>query len=155
MGNSVPCGQPSPTLQGYTAFLRAECFPSANLPDGSPSIVMSLQIAVDIVNPVVECASPTLYTLAVYNLATDRLINYGQDVEGQKFFANLRTKFKIDEPAVGIVSASSNESTSTTLLNPEQLKHLTLADLQTLKTPYGRRYMGIAQGYGQETWGLS
>ena len=61
---------------------------------------------------------------------------------------------KLDKPSVGVVAASSDESTSTNLLNPEQMKYFTLRDLQMLKTPYGREYLGIAQSVGP-IWGVT
>jgi hypothetical protein len=40
------------------------------------------------------------------------------------------------------------------LLNPEAMKTFTLANLQNLKTPWGREYLAIAQRAGT-TWGLT
>jgi len=54
----------------------------------------------------------------------------------------------------GVVSASSDESTSQTLATPEQYTGYTLANLQQTKTPWGRAYLGIAADWGP-VWGLS
>jgi hypothetical protein len=35
------------------------------------------------------------------------------------------------------------------------MQRLTLAQLQNLKTPYGREYLALAQSYGPNVWGLS
>jgi hypothetical protein len=40
------------------------------------------------------------------------------------------------------------------MLNPEVMNNLTFADLQTLKTPWGRIYLGIAQDVGT-LWGVT
>lgn len=119
------------------------------------SVFTSLLIAKETVNETLNCASPTLYTLAVYNLAADRLINFAPDQPNQTFFKDLRKDLRIADVSVGVVSGSSDESTSTSILNPEAMKNFTLQDLQTLKTPYGRTYMGLAQAYGSTIWGLT
>jgi hypothetical protein len=119
------------------------------------SIYTSFHVSMETVNEVLNCGSPTLYTLAVYNLAADRLINFANDLPNQTYFRDERKKFRISDVSVGVVSATSDEATSTSLLNPETMKMFTLQDLQTLKTPYGRYYMGIAQDYGSTIWGLT
>lgn len=145
----------TPNQADYLSFLRGTVgIKAALLPDNADIIVTSLAIAQEIVNEQLACASPRMYTLAVYNLATDRLINYAPDVQNQTYFQDLRKDMKINQPSVGVVSSSSDESTSTTLLNPEQMKYFTLRDLQMLKTPYGREYMGLAQSVGT-IWGLT
>jgi hypothetical protein len=124
----------------------------------APDIVLSsLAIALEIVNEVLACASPRIYTLAVYNLATDRLINFAPDVPGQTFFQDLRgpKKLNLTSVSVGVPSQASDQGTATGILNPEQMKTFTLQDLQTLKTPWGRAYMGFASAYGPSLWGLS
>jgi hypothetical protein len=119
------------------------------------SVVLTLAVALDTVNLVLALASPLYYTLAVYNLAADRLFNFAPDVPGQSFFVDTRDKLRLLEVSVGVTTAASDQGTAGTLLNPEQMKLLTLQDLQTLKTPYGRTYMGIAQKYGRTIWGRS
>lgn len=120
-----------------------------------PDIVLTtLDIAREMVNETLQ-VSPNIYTLAVYNLATDRLINYANDVPGQTFFQDLRKQFRLTDVSVGVPSQASDQGTAVGILNPEQLKLLTIQDLQTMKTPYGRVYMGFAQAYGQTIWGLS
>ena len=119
------------------------------------SVVMTLAVALDTVNLVLNLASPQYYTLAVYNLAADRLFNFAQDVPGQTYFVDQRDRLRLMEVCVGVAAAASDQGTSLAMLNPEQMKLLTLQDLQTLKTPYGRIYMGIAQKYGRTIWGIS
>lgn len=118
-------------------------------------IAITLKVAQEIVNDVLNLASPLLYTLAVYNLAADRLINFAVDQTNQTYFDDQRKNLNIMMPSVGVVSGSSDESTSTSLLNPEAMKTFTLQDLQTLKTFYGRTYMSYAQMYGPDIWGIS
>lgn len=124
-----------------------------------PDVVQtSFAVALEIVNDTLAAVSPSIYTLAVYNLAADALINFADDdsiVRNQTYFEDLRAKLRISEVSLGVVSSSSNDVSSTSLLNPEAMKTLTLQDLQALKTPYGRRYMGLAQAYGSNVWGLT
>lgn len=117
-------------------------------------ILASLLLAVEIVNETLA-VSQGLYVMAVYNLAADRLINFATDQTNQTYWAEQRAKFKIYDVSVGVVSSTSDESTSQSTLNPESMRTFTLFDLQTLKTPYGRAYMGIAQNFGSSLWGLS
>lgn len=95
-----------------------------------------------------------MYLLAVYNLGADRLMNYAQDQRGQTYFKDIRRNLKLGAFTPGVVTSASDQGTSTALLDIEAAKTFTIADLQTLKTPWGRTYMGIAQDVGT-LWGLS
>ena len=55
---------------------------------------------------------------------------------------------------VGLVNASSDESTSTSLLVPDVFKDMNIDDLALLTTPWGRTYAGLAQKVGS-VWGIS
>ena len=147
----------TPNQADYTLFLRNVVgIASSFLPDGAEIIITTLAIAQEIVNPQINCASARMYTLAVYNLAADRLINFAPDQPEQTYFDDLRgpEKLNISGFAPGVVASSSNETTASALLNPEQMKEFTLMDLQNLKTPYGREYISIAQSVGT-LWGMS
>ena len=125
------------------------------LPDDSPIIAYTLEIAVTTVNQVLACVVPPLYEQALNNLAGDFLINWAQDQTGQTFFADLRKAYSINNFAAGVVQSTSDEGTSVGLLVPEWAKNLTIANLGNLKTPFGRTYLGIAQAYGSTIWGLT
>ena len=119
-----------------------------------PVVSGSLGVALEVVNCDLEVA-PKHYDLAVYNLAADRLLNYAPDIEGQTFFADTRTAYKLLAPVVGVVQAASDQGTSGAYLNLEAMKNFTLGDLQTLRTPFGRRYMDIAMSFGPNLYGIS
>jgi hypothetical protein len=154
------------TLSGYQSFITNYLqIPTSALPLSSPSILMTLAIAEEVVNPALMVVSSpcestlgytgdNVYELAVYNLAADYLINFAPDQPGQTYFADLREKWKIFNFVPGVISASSDETTSESILNPEFMKGFTMSDLQRAKTPYGRQYLMFAQQYGQ-LWGLS
>ena len=93
---------------------------------------------------------PNLYSVAVYNLGASFLINYGTEA----VFADIREKLKLNDFTAGVISGASDNATSAQKLVPDFFKDLSLADLQMLKDPWGRRYLMIAQQFGS-LWGLS
>lgn len=169
-----------PTLAGFTTFVRDVMgISTAVLPDNSPVISMALAVAMAIANPALQVVSlPTtdsagvaissgtsIYTLAVYNLAGDNLINYAQDAAGAPpvdgsvpptpYFAYVRKQWNINGFVSGVVQSSNDETTGVSLVVQEAAKNFTLANLQQLKTPYGRQYLAFSQSYGPSTWGIT
>ena len=95
------------------------------------------------------------YTDAVYNCAGHILIATSPDQNGRTFFADLRAKYGLTGGlAAGVVSATSDASTSTSLAVPEGLANLTISDLGFFKTPWGRTFLEFNQDFGG-VWGLS
>lgn len=143
-----------PTQAGFVAFVRGQMGigPSV-LPDDSNYLVWAYDVALAIVNRALA-AVPPIYMLAIYNLAGDNLINYAQDTPPSTYFADLRKTWGINSFVAGVITSSSDEGTSESLTVPDAFKNLTIADLQNLKTPYGRTYLGFAQRYGT-LWGIS
>lgn len=72
----------------------------------------------------------------------------------QTYFADLRKQFDMNGFTPGVIASTSDESTSESLLNPDFMKQLTMADLQYIKNPWGRAYMAYAQRIGT-VWGIS
>lgn len=153
---------------------------STVLPDNSPVISISYQIALMFVNRALLGVPPgcapflpppplttlNIYALAVYNLAGDRLINFGQDlpnaakVPGSKdpalpFFANARRDFNLNGFVSGAITSSSDNGTSASFDVPDWASKLTVSQLSNLQTPWGRQYLGIAQAYGPSIVGLN
>jgi len=118
-------------------------------------VLMSLDRAQGTVNDSLSLAAPSMYTGAVYNLATHFMITYCPDQPGQTWWQQKREFFRLTDPILGIVQSTGNDVSNTTYLNPEQFKSLTLGDLQLMKTPYGREYLADAQAYGFEPWGMT
>jgi len=146
------------------------------LPDDSPVIGMSYNVALMFVNPSLRCVGgpvPPLgtpdslspYALAVYNLAGDRLVNFAQDapeappVKGSRppmaYWAWTRKQFNLNGFVSGAITSASDESTSASYDVPDWAKKLTVSQLANLQTPWGRQYLGIAQSYGPGILGLS
>lgn len=169
--------QSAPTLAGYQTFITnvmgvpTAAFGVAGL--GAPIIAYTFQNALAWVNTdiAIVCGSQSfggwsVYAEAVYNLAGDYLVNYAQDPtppyvyptgnpDGLGYFAYLRKTLNINNFLTGVVTSSSDEGTSQSLIVQEAMKNITLADLQNLKTPWGRRYLAIAQQAGPTIWGIS
>ncbi len=144
-----------PTLAGYVTFIATVMgITTTVLPSDSPVIPMSFNVAVALVNTQLQQANCELYTLAVYNLAGDRLLNFAQDQVGQTFFADQRQQFGLNNFTAGVISSTGDEGTNESMVTPEVMNNLSFLDLQTLKTPYGRTYLGLAQSVGS-LWGLS
>jgi hypothetical protein len=154
-----------PSLDGYIDWIRAIMGINENiLSDTSIYIEMSYDISLEVVNRYLDIASPGIYTIAVYNLAGDYLINIAQDNDPSScgcepnpdptFWADLRAKFQINSFIPGLVDTAADQGTSAGIKLLASMEGLTIADLQTLKTPYGRVYMGIAQSIGS-MWGVS
>jgi hypothetical protein len=144
-----------PNQADYLTFIRGAGIGVAFLPDNSMWIDVSFTIAVDTVNDVLNVVNPEIYTLAAYNLGVDRLLNFAQDVEGQTFFATMREKLGLLGFAAGLVSSSSDQSSSQSLEVVEGAKRMTFTDLQLARTIWGRTYLGFAQQYGSTIWGLT
>ena len=128
--------------------------PSTILPDDSVYIDTSFEISEQIVNLYLQLVTPILYTQAVYNLGGDMLCNIAQDTAPSTYWANLRTSFQLNSFVPGLVNATNDEDTSAALITPLSLQNITLADLQNMKTPWGRQYLAIAQSTGT-SWGVS
>lgn len=128
--------------------------PIVSLPLSATVISFAFGLALETVNPAINCASPLVYNTAVYNLAADLLINYAPDTAATPtFFSGLREKFKIGNFSAGVVANAGDESTSAGIQVIEGMKNLSIDQLSNLKTPYGRTYLGIAMKYGT-AWGL-
>lgn len=162
---------PQPTLAGFIDFIdRVMNVPAGALPRTSPFIRIAFANALAIVNPALRAVPIpdadaagvrlnsggwTIYAEAVYNLAADNLVNYAPDQQGNTYFKAMRAELNIGGFVSGIVQAAADETTSVSIVVQEAAKAFTLANIQNLKTIYGRTYLGYAQSYGPSTWGIS
>lgn len=145
-----------PNATDYLTFVQGWGVTPTYLPTTSFWLSTTLSIAQEVVNMSLNCTNPIIYTLAVYNLAMDRLVNYAQDQAGMTYFSDLRERFKLTYAfAPGVVASTGDTGTSASYLNPEWMRSATIMDLENLKTPWGRQYMAFAQSYGSTIWGLS
>lgn len=166
-----------PTLAGFTAFFYAStAIPDASsppdagavIPSNSPFFGYAFDVATSIVNLKLNAVGGPIYMLAVYNLATDNLINWAPpsnpiiyypgvtDEQDNKveYMTYVRQQFGVNQFTPGVINSSSDESTSASYEMLEQYKGYTLANLQNLKTAFGRAYLAFAADVGS-LWGMS
>jgi len=98
--------------------------------------------------------SVTSSTVFTYALVNDPGTQTMPGTASEIYFQTLRAKWNIYGFVSGIISSSNDESTGQSLVTPEKMKNLTMANLQNLKTPYGRQYMAFIESYGP-IWGVS
>lgn len=139
------------SLSGFIEFVRADMVITASqVPDNSQSFSLAYGGAVEWVNPDIASVMPNLYSVAVYNLGASFLVNYGTE----SVFADFRKNNGLNDFKAGVITGAGDNSTSAQRLVPDFFKDLSLADLQMLQDPWGRRYLMIAQQFGS-LWGLS
>ena len=159
-----PCpGIQPPSLAGFQTFIvNTMGISNAILDPNDPVICMAFTVAMDVVNNVLACISPDIYTLAVYNLGGSNIINFAQDQVGAPnylssnlpFFAYMRQKWNISGNVSGTIQSASDVSTSETMVVPDYAKDLSMYELQLMKDPFGRRYLSFAQMFGP-LWGMN
>lgn len=147
---------PPPTLAGFEAFIRTQMkINTAVLPADADATSTAYQISVELTNLLVELVSPVIYTVMVYNLAGHVLIETAPDVDPEviykddlPYFAYFRKFFGLTSFVAGVIQSTSDEGTSQSMSIPQMMENLTIADLQYLKTPWGRIYAQYAAMYG-------
>lgn len=139
---------------------------STYLPDDSDWIGFSYDLSISTVNEDIADFPGTIYSLAVYDLGTDILFNYAQDESDATtyetdtngvawtYFSYMRKVYGIYNFTAGVLTGSGDAGTSGTIAVSDALKELSIADLQNLKTPWGRRYLATAMKCGT-LWGIS
>jgi hypothetical protein len=149
-----------PTLLGYLFWIREiMAVPKIVLPDNSPYIELSYDLSLEIVNRYIEFASGIVYTQCVYNLGGDYLVQMAQDnpnlpPPNNTYWADLRASMGVNSFLPGLVNRAADQGTDAGLQLLSAMENLTIADLQQLKTPWGRVYLGLAQSVGS-MWGFT
>lgn len=139
------------SLSGFIEFVRTDMgITTAQVPDNSPSLSMAYGGATEWVNQEIEMVMPNMYGIAVYNLGASFLVNYGTE----SVFSESRKELGLNNFKAGVITGAGDNATSAQRLVPDFFKELSLADLQMLQDPWGRRYLMIAQQFGS-LWGLS
>lgn len=149
VGEPLTAGMYPMSLPATATVATPEAISATN-----PWIVSTFQASKDTVNRAIAKASGRKYTEAIYNLGADLLINVAVDQPNQSYFRDMRRGYRIEAPSFGLPASASDQGTSGALVNPEFMRNLTLDDLQRMKTPYGRAYLGIAQAFGPALFGL-
>lgn len=169
-----------PTLAGFQQFvISAMGISTTVLPSSSNVITMVYNIATATVAQVLSCFGFTdpwtgqqssLYAVAVYNYAGALLLQYAQDLpdapivpgskndqnpNGLPFFAWTRQQFNLNGYVGGTIQSATDQGTSQSMVVPEAAETFTLENLELVKTPYGRTYLGIAQKLGPSLFGMT
>jgi hypothetical protein len=115
----------------------------------------SLNLALDdLATTPYQAGSPSIYALAVYNLAAAILVDIVQDAPPSTFWSDLRNKFNVTMFSFGIINSASDQGTSKGSIVPNFVQMMGPLDLWLYQTPWGRQYMMIAGAWGA-VWGLS
>lgn len=158
-----------PTYEGWVQWVYSIMgVPSAWLPNDSPYLFYAYNTAYAIVNPVFQCVPGPIFLQMIYNLAAHMLVTWAADPDpypnGEPYiivddvpygyFQYIRKQNNILGFTTGVVTSSSDEGTSVSLLVPEAFKNLTVDQLALTTTVWGRTYLGYAQRWNGP-WGLS
>lgn len=164
---------PHPSLAGFIAWVRqVMAVPVGALPDNAVVLELAYNTSLLTVNPELDVVQernivyseggvpryPSIYTLAVYNLGGDFLVNMAYDMPGgvpPTYWADLRKGLGLNNFIAGFIQSSSDQGTSQSTAISESLKNMGLADLLHMRTPWGRTYVAIAQKAGESVWGLT
>ena len=156
----------NPTIAGFMLFItNVMGINATQLPANSPVIPFVYNLSMNTVNssltqvPNFDPSQPTIYAVAVYNLAADLLLNFAPNNPAASppdstYFTDNRAKMGLNSFVGGVISSTSDNSTSESLSTPDWTTGLTIDQLSNLNTPYGRVYLGIAMKYGA-LWGLT
>ena len=101
--------------------------------------------------------TPSVYAVAVYNLASDILVRSAQDQptnDPPTYWADLRSALNIGSFTPGFLNAAADQGTSQAMIVPETLLQMTMGNLLLMQTPWGRAYLGIISSWGT-LWGIS
>lgn len=121
----------------------------------TPQLLWAFQYAFDHCLSGNGCIPASTYVPALYNLGMHQLLKIGQDQGGQTFFADMRSQYKLLNFTGGVVTSASDQNTASTVTVPDLFKNLNLSNLDLLKTPWGREYMGYAMNFGPYIVGMS
>jgi hypothetical protein len=159
--SALPAG--GPTFAGFQWFVQnVMAVPLGSMPDDS-----ILQIAYDesisltywaLATVPGQPTTPSIYAFAVYNLGCAFLLEAAQDDPDAEppstFWNDLRNKMGINSFLSGLITSAADQGTAESTYIPEQIKGMTLMDLQLAKSPWGRKYLMIAGQWGS-IWGIT
>lgn len=147
----------APSLQEFNAWVRGVMgVPVSALPDDAPVIAYVYDLTAEQLEPLrgFFYEMPSTWNALFFNSGGSLLLNNAPDVAGSEFFATLRKTFGTSNLVAGVVSSTGDEATNTTLQVGRAMSDLSLADLQMLKDPYGRKALAILMELGP-LWGIS
>lgn len=145
----------TPTLAGFEAYCRDPAgIDTTVMPPSDPGFALWFAIALEWIPCQLQQVSPLLYTYCVYDWGVSVLLQFQQDQAGQDYFTKLRADYGVYNLVAGVISATADEGTSTSLTVGRSLSDLSLQDLQRVKDPYGRNAIATLMSLGP-LWGLT
>lgn len=185
---SPPPVSEEPTLAGFTAWVYTFMgVPKSALPPDSPYLQLAFDESVNIAYVGLKLVknrspprtpphaehpsyptpsarrfqSPSVYAIAVYNLAGHFLVNMANDdpdaeppQEPPNFWAALRSTLNLNSFNIGIINSASDQGTSAGQMIPDMVQKMSLFNLWLMQTPWGRTYLMLAGQWGT-VWGIS
>jgi hypothetical protein len=163
---------PIPTFEGFQAWVVGVAGVPATAIDDTNSFYLAWawNTATAIVLRYFLCVPGPIYLQMVYNLGMDRLANWCMDIQppvayvplpgqppngaGLPYFAYLRNWYGLNNFTPGLIDGAYDQGTGQTMKLLDVLEGMTIAQLQYLKTPWGRTYLGYAQDWGTN-WGIT
>lgn len=161
---------PQPTFAGFAGsdtawFYITTGIPTTVIPLDSTYLGWGYGTAITTVNAQIAQVPGPQFLQAVYNYAADWIVNWAPDPtppvpypvknrQNLPWMAFLRKQYNLNSFVPGVVTTSADEGTAMSLQVSETLKNMTIDQLDQLKTPWGRAYLGIAQKAGN-LWGIS
>lgn len=145
----------TPTLDGFTAFCRNVAGITEDvMPADDPGFQIALDVGLAWIPCVLKQISGAIYTYTVYQWGVSWLLQWQNDQPGQTFFTDMRSRYGVNNLVPGVISATADESTSTSLTVGAGLSNMDLVSLQEIKNPYGRAAVATLMALGP-VWGLS
>jgi hypothetical protein len=159
-----PVGLPAggPTFAGFQWFVtNIMAVPSGSMPP-SDWLQVAYDEAVNLTYWALDTVpsqptTPSIYAFAVYNLGCALLLEFAQDDPANPtvtFWADLRKSLGVNSMSWGMITSASDQGTAESMYIPDQIKGMTLMDLQLAKSPWGRKYLMIAGQWGS-IWGIT
>ena len=143
-----------PSLTGFQSWAAAVMgLTTIVIPANDPGYNYAFQVATNIA-PQAPWFSADIQTLVTYKIAASQLLQYQQDQPGQTFFATARKNFGMNSFVAGVITSTSDETTSASMTIGKGLSNLDLMSLQLATNPYGRQALAFMQALGTN-WGLS
>lgn len=147
----------NPSLQAFTAWIYGVMgVPLSALPEDSMVIPLVYEETREWLAPLSPyfSESPATWRVLFFNLGGHFLIGQAPDVEGSYFFEGKREEFNFYNTTAGVVSSTSDESTSVSMVVSPAMANLTLGNLEMMKDPYGKKALSILMELGP-LWGIS
>jgi hypothetical protein len=154
---ALPPGDP--TYDGFEWFVEN----TMQVPVGAMPSDATMQIAYDQALNLVywglqtvpsQPTSPSIYAYAVYNLGAAFLLQLAIDNPGSTYWSDLRNQLGINSIMWGPITSAADQGTSESTYVLDVFRHMTLMDLQLMKSPWGRAYLMFVGQWGS-LWGLT